>query len=59
MFKHLRIGQRSKGLNDRVNVVHLQFKAKSGYVIKAGLSWSPNTETDTKPRSVLTRCSCW
>lgn len=31
------------------NPFNLQFKAKSGYVIRAGLSWSPYTATDTEP----------
>lgn len=36
---------------------HLRFRAKSGYVISAGLSWSPYTITDTEPWPVRIICS--
>ncbi|KAK7339800.1 hypothetical protein VNO77_20485 [Canavalia gladiata] len=32
-----------------LSLIETSFKAKSGYVIRAGLSWSPNVATDTKP----------
>lgn len=44
-------------INHKLSKVRLQFRAKSGYVIRAGLSWSPKTTTETEPWPVFIWCS--